>query len=167
MPVNNVSLIKTLWPMLFSAKGRLNRKFFIWRIACVWVISGVLYGLSLLIDHAAQNFEGMPLEYLRYAIPEFWPLILALAVAALSILLIMVFLIWWEVVLYIRRLHDLNLSGWWVLVTVPCYFTPLVSNMPLNIGLWVLNLGTLLILCIVRGSRGANRFDADPASYFA
>ena len=157
--------------MLFNAKGRLNRKPFICRIACVWIISGVLHCLAILINDAAKNFAGIPPEYLSYLIPEMWPLILAILVVTLVILLATVFIIWWEVVLYIRRLHDLNLSGWWFAVTIPCYFTLLIDNLAFSVILWTFNLGTLFVLCALKGTRGPNRFDEDPlpdhTSYFA
>lgn len=161
---NNTSIVKTLWPMLFSAKGRLNRKPFIGRIACVWIITGVLYCLNVLLNQALRDLTDVPPEYFRYIPPEMWLVILAALIIVLVILLLVVFVVWWEVVLYIRRLHDINLSGWWVLVTVPCYFTQLVNNLPLAIALWVLNLGTLLLLCVIKGTCGPNRFGENSLS---
>ncbi|OQW43513.1 MAG: hypothetical protein A4S12_00445 [Proteobacteria bacterium SG_bin5] len=48
--------------------------------------------------------------------------------------------------LQVRRLHDLNLSGWWLLVDLLPY-----------VG-WA----AMLVLLLLPGSRGANRFGADP-----
>jgi uncharacterized membrane protein YhaH (DUF805 family) len=46
----------------------------------------------------------------------------------------------------VRRLHDINFSGWWVLLGL----IPIVGNI------------ALLILYIRRGTKGLNRFGEDP-----
>ncbi|MCP5399605.1 MAG: DUF805 domain-containing protein [Sphingobium sp.] len=46
----------------------------------------------------------------------------------------------------VRRLHDTDRSGWWMLLA----FIPLIGT------LW------LLILMVLRGTRGPNRFGPDP-----
>ena len=46
----------------------------------------------------------------------------------------------------VRRLHDIDRSGWWVLLT----FVPIVG--------WIV----LLVFAVQDGTRGANRFGADP-----
>jgi len=71
--------------------------------------------------------------------------------------------------LTVRRLHDLNLSGWWILaiwivpaaleagavqwLNNPQLGSTLSSVVALLIGLW---------LCLAPGTRGANRFGPDP-----
>jgi uncharacterized membrane protein YhaH (DUF805 family) len=45
-----------------------------------------------------------------------------------------------------RRLHDINMSAWWILVGVIPFLGPLV----------------LLVLSLVDGTPGENRFGADP-----
>ena len=71
--------------------------------------------------------------------------------------------------LAVRRLHDLNLSGWWVLaiwivpsvveygavrwLNNPQLGSTLSSVIALLIGLW---------LCLAPGTRGANAFGPDP-----
>ncbi len=49
----------------------------------------------------------------------------------------------------IRRLHDLNKSGWWVLIS----FIPLVG--------WIGSI-ILIIWFVGRGTEGSNRFGEDP-----
>ncbi|RSK50923.1 DUF805 domain-containing protein [Hymenobacter rigui] len=46
----------------------------------------------------------------------------------------------------VRRLHDINKSGWWLLIT----FLPLVG------GIW------LLVLLVTEGTRGENQYGPDP-----
>jgi uncharacterized membrane protein YhaH (DUF805 family) len=49
----------------------------------------------------------------------------------------------------IKRLHDINLSGWWFLALIPLSVVP----------------GTLLVLGSIRGTKGPNRFGPDPLAY--
>lgn len=51
--------------------------------------------------------------------------------------------------LSVRRLHDSDRSGWWLLLA----FIPLIGQ------IW------LLILMIIGGTRGPNRFGADPVEH--
>jgi len=46
----------------------------------------------------------------------------------------------------VRRLHDTNRSGWWLLI----WFIPVIG--------WLV----LLVFYILEGTRGSNRFGADP-----
>jgi uncharacterized membrane protein YhaH (DUF805 family) len=48
--------------------------------------------------------------------------------------------------LQVRRLHDRNMSGWWVLLTLVPYF----------------GLGSILYLMLAEGTWGPNRFGPDP-----
>lgn len=48
--------------------------------------------------------------------------------------------------LQVRRLHDLNLSGWWLLVDLLPY----------------LGWAAMIVLLLLPGTRGPNRFGADP-----
>lgn len=50
----------------------------------------------------------------------------------------------------VRRLHDANFSGWWILLSLTG-----VGNL------------VLLIMCLLEGTKGANRFGADPKGNLA
>jgi uncharacterized membrane protein YhaH (DUF805 family) len=50
----------------------------------------------------------------------------------------------------IKRMHDLDKSGWWVAI----------SLVPLIGGLWY------LYLCVIRGTEGANKFGGDPTGLY-
>ena len=52
-----------------------------------------------------------------------------------------ILLIWLSLSVTVRRLHDINLSGWWILLS------PFLSVL------------LVLFLCLKRGSEGTNRFD--------
>lgn len=64
-----------------------------------------------------------------------WVLILALVIPSLSIT--------------VRRLHDINYSGWWYLLVV----VPVVGFL------------VYLVLLFWRGTKGANRFGQDPLQF--
>jgi uncharacterized membrane protein YhaH (DUF805 family) len=77
--------------------------------------------------------------------------------------------------LSVRRLHDLNLSGWWLLVSFPFSLLPLVPTLidedhasyillfVLSIILYFGACGYSLYLACSRGTVGENRFGAEPA----
>ncbi|AKM09515.1 DUF805 domain-containing protein [Croceicoccus naphthovorans] len=48
--------------------------------------------------------------------------------------------------LMIRRLHDVDKSGWWILIA----FVPIIGGL------------ILLYFCLIEGTRGDNRFGPDP-----
>jgi uncharacterized membrane protein YhaH (DUF805 family) len=90
-----------------------------------WALFCILVGIGSVVIDAAL----FPRSYMRpvNAIAE---LVLFLPTLALSI----------------RRLHDLDRSGWWFLLI----FIPLIG------GIW------LLVWFCMRGTRGTNRFGPDP-----
>ena len=87
--------------------------------------------------------------------------------AACAVILVLAWIV--GLSLTVRRLHDLNLSGWWILaiwivpsaleagavqgLNNPQLGSTLSSAAALLIGLW---------LCLAPGTRGANRFGPDP-----
>jgi len=113
--------------ILFSFKGRINRAKFwgyliIVELIFMFIMSGDLYLFNLTDSATIKDF----LE------------ILVLLVFALSI--------WIHLSLYVKRLHDLDKSGWWALLT----FIP------------VINFFVLLYLGIKKGTEGPNKFGEDP-----
>ncbi len=53
----------------------------------------------------------------------------------------------------VRRFHDVNLSGWWVLVLVLLSFVPIID--------WIASIAELIIT-ILPGTKGTNKFGTDP-----
>ena len=94
----------------------------------------------------------------RISRAEFWWDYLALFIAMIiisvltvllpifGILFLAVLVVW--VILAIRRIHDLDMSGWWVLVMLVPY----------------LGGAAVLGMCLVKGNVGPNRFGPDPYS---
>lgn len=114
------------WKWLFtSLDGRINRAKF-------WAGVGVMF-VVMIVAIILDNLLGLTFT------PEFpygWLYALATIV-----------LIWPAIVLYAKRWHDRDKSGWWSLIML----VPFIG------GIW------FLIECgILEGTRGPNRFGPDP-----
>jgi uncharacterized membrane protein YhaH (DUF805 family) len=73
-------------------------------------------------------------------------------------------LIWPLSAIYVKRLHDLNLSGWWLLfLTAISAVTTITSTDRWN----VIFSAAIIILGLIPGTRGSNRFGADPSRTLA
>ncbi|KXF79911.1 DUF805 domain-containing protein [Enterovibrio coralii] len=113
--------------VLFSFKGRIGRKQF-WLGSLVMLIQNII--LFIAFSMTFDMTTNMP------------------TVAGFGILAVtMVLSIWEALALYVKRLHDRNKSGWWVLIGI----------IPVIGALW------LLIDCgFLKGANGENVFGANP-----
>ncbi len=68
-------------------------------------------------------------------------------------------LFWPVVAIVVKRVHDLNLSGWWVAVSLVLSYVSAVIN---NCSLTFLFMTAVLLAGFMPGTRGQNRFGADP-----
>jgi uncharacterized membrane protein YhaH (DUF805 family) len=69
-------------------------------------------------------------------------------------------LTWPIIAIYAKRLHDLNLSAWWLLLLPLVTFTAGLSEVgQLHVAAYCL---LLLVLGFLPGSQGPNRFGEDP-----
>jgi len=117
----------------FSFSGRLNRKPYICRSIAATFIS---ITLAFLLFFA---FAGFPPSR-QYKHPEFvW-------IHVTLLLLIMVLTIWIGFSLGVRRCHDVEKSGWWLLLGMVPY----------------INIAWGLYLIFKRGTIGSNRYGDDP-----
>ena len=58
----------------------------------------------------------------------------------------------------IRRLHDLNLSGWFILA----FYAVLIVSALISMWLyWAAAIGSIVVMCLP-GTQGANKYGADP-----
>lgn len=80
---------------LLSPKGRIKRLPFLFGIA---PLSAFLYFLSMVFNERAEQIETLS--------------------ALLAVLMILLLLLWAYWILHIKRLHDVNLSGWFSLITL-------------------------------------------------
>lgn len=108
---------------IFSFEGRIKRSSFWMVIVPLFLISfGLQIGIAVSTDRGGS--DGVAVLFLIYFIPAIW---VALAT-------------------YVKRWHDLNMSGWMVLTM----FIPFV------------NLLILLYLGIAPGTAGANKYGDEP-----
>ena len=125
----------------FQWKGRLNRKRYLKRMLALWIpgsilclavlisVTAIVLGRHMQVPHLSMHY----LILLRNTLTGIMPLAL------------LPFLIS-SYTLMIRRLHDLDLSGYFSLMN----FVPLV------------NLGLMIYLFFAEGTRGANIYGSDP-----
>jgi uncharacterized membrane protein YhaH (DUF805 family) len=109
----------------WSFEGRVGRRSF-------WAIIGSLTLISLLVDLLVLALGGDPHQ--------------ASLVSVALELPIMVICFWISIATWVKRWHDLNKSGWMVLLNLTILAMPVLP----------------IVLGIVRGTAGANRYGADP-----
>ena len=119
--------------LLFSVQGRANRAKF-WLVALgIAVVEVILF--AVILGGAAMS--GDP-EKIAAAMGP---------VASIVILAFVVIATWISIAVAVKRYHDRNKSGWWVLIV----FVPVIG------GLWY------LIECgFLRGTSGPNNYGPDP-----
>ncbi|HYD12072.1 MAG TPA: DUF805 domain-containing protein [Allosphingosinicella sp.] len=149
----------------FSGRSR-RLEFWLWAllntvvagILTVMILMSVFDALAGLRDRAAAGeFDGLAgseLGYVDlngdvfYVPPEilFRTVFEAMGVPGILFLIYSVLLFIPNLAVSVRRLHDQDKSGWWILIG----FIPIVG------GIW------LLVLYLLDGTRGPNRFGPDP-----
>lgn len=119
--------------LLFSVQGRANRAKF-WLVALgIVVVEVILFAVIL----GGAALSGDP-EQIAAAMGP---------VASVVILVFVVIATWISIAVAVKRYHDRNKSGWWVLIV----FVPVIG------GLWY------LIECgFLRGTPGPNTYGPDP-----
>lgn len=123
-----VSRIKSLSHTLFSFKGRLRRSDY-------WLGGLIVFAGMITFAMVMAEVFGVDIADTTDVRTS--------AIQAGAVLLFM----WPNLAVSVKRLHDRNQSGWWVLLS----FLPVIGNA------WtVINLG------ILRGTEGDNRYGAEP-----
>jgi uncharacterized membrane protein YhaH (DUF805 family) len=72
--------------------------------------------------------------------------------------IVLVISMWPLIAILVKRLHDLNVAGWWGLTL---FAMPHVAN-ALQIKYWILYLAIVATLSVLPGAKGDNRFGSDP-----
>lgn len=146
-----------LTTLLFSFQGRLNRAKY-WLVAliylAVFIVCFVLTFIGLGISSAISS-TGALISYLLVAI----------------FVIVGLLAIWSSIAVGIKRLHDRDQSGWWMLVfwgvsTIVSLLqeaaaTP-SSKIILGIGSLAVTVWIIVELGCLRGTQGPNRFGSDP-----
>jgi uncharacterized membrane protein YhaH (DUF805 family) len=119
--------------LLFSFQGRVNRaKFWLVNLGLV-VIEAIVFGVGGGASMLSEDPSNMTM-------PSF-------GLLGVVCLLVFIVLFWAGLAIAVKRWHDRNKSGWWVLIA----FVPVIG------GLWY------LIECgFLPGTTGANNYGADP-----
>ena len=126
---NNKKLFNLLLRGWFKTKGRSSRQEYISRFMLFWVIGFIAMYLEKIDNSLVQT----PFNIILMCA------IIFIMFVVLALSLIQVFFVTH------RRLHDLNASGWWQLIT----FIPL---------------GQLLMICFIffKGTKGSNKYGLPP-----
>jgi uncharacterized membrane protein YhaH (DUF805 family) len=122
--------------LLFSFQGRLNRaKWWLINIGVIvveMIVFAVLFGGTAMMADPDQAMAAMT------------------GINAVIVAIIFVIVLWIGISIGIRRFHDRNKSGWWVLIAL----VPVIG------GLWY------LIECgFLRGTTGPNNYGPNPLAH--
>lgn len=111
--------------LFFTSKGRLNRKSYIYRSIFLSLVLGII---QLILELATAAIEALELLF------------------AVMILVLCIFGFVASIMMLARRLHDLDKSGWWMLLL----FVPLV------------NILFYIYILFFKGTEGPNQYGEDP-----
>ena len=125
----NDDILKYIKENFFTCKGRLNRKPYLLRILALALLNSVNWSILMYLDTIPVRQLSDIGKAIVIALLIFWIICVAATFA-----------------LDIRRLHDTDHSGWWVLTL----FIPFVQ------------IYTLYLLIFKAGTPGYNRYGADP-----
>ena len=132
----------------FSFKGRLNRKPFLMRLMMLGAIS---IFFVLIVINAEPHLKEDPAHFATNVRKSlvFWVYYIPLIIASIS--------------LGVRRLHDLNLSGWWMLLGSGALLSTVNTAIDLAAAIlfYIAQLFNLFLI-FFRGTKGPNRFGEDP-----
>jgi uncharacterized membrane protein YhaH (DUF805 family) len=144
--------MKSLCNFLFQFKGRVSRLYFlIGALGVPFLVSLI----SLLVVSLFSWWEPLPQE-----IQALGTLVMILVGLAVMVSIIS---------FWVRRLHDLNFSGWWILGIWAYGFIldsiggeAFMGQKPIVYTISALTWLPFLLLLFVKGTEGANRFGEDP-----
>jgi uncharacterized membrane protein YhaH (DUF805 family) len=111
--------------LFFTSKGRLNRKSYIYRSIFLSLVLGII---QLILELATAAIEALELLF------------------AVMILVLCIFGFVASIMMLARRLHDLDKSGWWMLLLC----VPLI------------NLFFAIYIYFFKGTEGPNQYGEDP-----
>lgn len=143
--------MRSFFEFLFSFRGRISRLYFLVGALGVPLLVSLL---TLLVISLFSWWEPLP-EWVG-ALGTILMIIVGLAV------MVSIISFW------VRRLHDLNFSGWWILaIWIYGFALDWASTMVLDQKALFYTISALtwlpfLLLLFVRGTKGANRFGVDP-----
>lgn len=121
----------------FQLKGRANRKEYM-------IFLGIYFLLYYMFDTIDVTAEQTFLKTFLY----------------LLIVISLVFLTIPSITIMVRRLHDLNLNGFWFFLDIPIITVLYLINFPSVLITWSFS----LILLFFKGTSGANKYGEEPVN---
>ena len=130
---------------LLSPNGRASRQEF-W-LGYIGLVAALGFLVRALPNPLFYNTTGRTWYREELDLALRWPAMAALLVVG-----------WPLITVFVKRLHDLNVSGWWMAGMLAL---PPVSRM-LGVNLLILYLVSITLLGLFAGTAGDNRFGSDP-----
>jgi uncharacterized membrane protein YhaH (DUF805 family) len=127
-----------------SLRGRISRREFRLGYFGIVILNALLVRIMLNITVPAVRYYSDRRE-LDYA--DHWPVVFMILVT-----------LWPTTAVCVKRLHDMNVSGWWMLSVFAISF---VSS-AIHVSVLIIVLLLVAVFSLIPGSRGANRFGPDP-----
>jgi uncharacterized membrane protein YhaH (DUF805 family) len=158
--------------LFFGFSGRINRGKF-WLTVVVWlliwivaILAFVLGGVAILGSHVSDGALPSPEDPAAF-------LRMVRDYGVLSLIILVFVIVSWvsAFAIGIKRLHDRDRSGWWIVLF---YFGPTVlglaqsstdgglASLVLGLGALAVSIWCLVELGFLRGTSGPNRFGPDP-----
>jgi uncharacterized membrane protein YhaH (DUF805 family) len=162
-----------IFHLFFGFSGRINRGKY-WLTLVIWlviwivaVVAFLLSGLAIFDSNLKDGSLPGPEDF-----DAFWRTVRDYGVLSL-IILVFVIVSWVSALaIGVKRLHDRDRSGWWILLL---YFGPMVleaaqnstesgtlASILLGLGAFAVSIWALVELGFLRGTSGPNRFGPDP-----
>ncbi|MES1149052.1 MAG: DUF805 domain-containing protein [Bradyrhizobium guangdongense] len=135
-----------IW-FLLSPNGRASRQE-VW-LGYIGLVAALAFLVRALPNPLFYNTAGRTWHREDLDLALRWPAMAALLIVG-----------WPLITVFVKRLHDLNLSGWWMTAMLAL---PPLSKM-LGVNLLLLCLVSVLVLGIVAGTPGDNRYGSDPVA---
>ena len=133
-------MLATFSWFFLSLHGRISRQEFLLGYFGIGIVNALLVRIMLNITVPAVRYYSDRRE-LDHA--DHWPVLFMILV-----------ILWPTTAICVKRLHDLNLSGWWMLSVFAISF---VSNV-IHVSVSIIVLLLVGVLSLIPGSRGPNRF---------
>jgi uncharacterized membrane protein YhaH (DUF805 family) len=148
--------------LLFSFSGRINRAKY-WLVVLINIIVPNVAGIFAAMAFGMSGFDPSTEASPDLASPGLW-------IAGLIGVAIFVFSLWTSLAAAVKRLHDREKSGWWVLLfwILPgiviggsALASDMIGVVMALVGLAILIWGFVEIACL-RGTTGPNAYGPDP-----
>jgi uncharacterized membrane protein YhaH (DUF805 family) len=161
-----------IFHLFFGFSGRINRGKY-WLTLAIWILIWFVGIVAFVVGDLAIFDRNLKDDSLPS--PEdsdaFW---MVRDYGALSVIILVSLIVSWVSALAIgvKRLHDRDRSGWWIVLF---YFGPALlqaaqnsaesgtlASILLGLGAFAVSIWALVEFGFLRGTRGPNRFGADP-----